>query len=269
MRLVIKMGTQVISNKNGLNKKRIRQIIKEIAELLKLGHEVVLVSSGAIGTGLPLVNFTGPFQKKVAASVGQPMLMHNYINGAKKYKIVVGQILILSDDFTNKEHFKNFVLNIEAMLAHKILPIINENDVMKMEDLRVNDNDMLSAMVAVGLNADKLLILTNQDGLFTDNPDKNRNAKLIKNVYKIDTKIKAACSIGKSDLGAGGMCAKIASVDYAIQKDVETLIGNGEKKGIIIEAIGENFSGTRFLVKSKRGTLKRVSPRVPLKKHEN
>ena len=158
MRLVIKIGTQVISDKNGLNKGRIRQIIKEIAELLKLGHEVILVSSGAIGSGLPLVNFSSPLRKKVAASVGQPILMHNYINGAKKYKIVVGQILLLSDDFTNKKHFNNFVLTIEAMLSHKFLPIINENDVMKREDLRVNDNDMLSAMVAVGLKVDKLLI---------------------------------------------------------------------------------------------------------------
>ncbi|MFA6177720.1 MAG: glutamate 5-kinase [Candidatus Paceibacterota bacterium] len=252
MRIVIKIGTQVISDKKGLKKERIRQIIKEIAELLKLGHEIILVTSGAIGTGLPLVNFSSPLQKKVAASVGQPMLMHNYINEAKKYKIIVGQILILSDDFTNKEHFNNFVLNIEAMLSHKVLPIINENDVMKREDLRVNDNDMLSAMVAVGLKADKLLILTNQNGLFTDNPDHNKDAELIKNVCKIDAKIKAVCSVGKSDLGVGGMCAKITSVDYATKKGIETLVGNGEKRGTIIKAISENFSGTRFLAQKRK-----------------
>jgi len=249
MRLVIKIGTQVIYGKNGLNKGRIKQIIKEIAELLKFGHEVVLVSSGAIGAGLPLINFTGLLSKKVAASVGQPILMHNYINAAKKYKIVVGQILILSDDFTNKKHFKNFVLNIEAMLSHKVLPIINENDVMKREDLRINDNDMLSAMVAVGLRADKLLILTNQNGLFTDNPDHNKNAELIKNVRKVDAKIKAACSIGKSDLGVGGMRAKIFSVDYATKRGVEALIGNGGKIETITKAIGKNFPGTRFLAR--------------------
>ena len=265
MRLVIKIGTQVISSKTGLNKERIRQITKEIAGLLKLGHEVVLVSSGAIGAGLPLVNFTGPLQKKVAAAVGQPMLMHNYINGAKKYKIVVGQILILSDDFTNQLNFKNFVLNMEAMLLKKVLPIINENDVMKREDLGLNDNDILSAMVAVGLKADKLLILTNQNGLFTENPDHNKDAKLIKNVCKIDAKIINGCSIGKSDLGVGGMCAKVVSAQYATKRGVETLIGNGEKKGIITKAVSEDFPGTTFQVeKIKRGTLKRVSPRVPL-----
>ena len=252
MRLVIKIGTQVVSNKTGLNKKKIRQIIKEIAELLKLGHEVILVSSGAIGGGLPLVHFAGPLQKKVAAAVGQPMLMHNYINGAKKHKIVVGQILILSDDFTNQKHFKNFVLSVKAMLSHKVLPIINENDVMKREDLRVNDNDMLSAMIAVGLGADKLLILTNQNGLFTDNPDSNKNANLIKNVKNIDAEIKAACSVGKSDLGVGGMCAKITSIEYATKRGIETLIGNGEKTGTIIKVIGKNFFGTRFLANNKK-----------------
>jgi glutamate 5-kinase len=246
MRLVIKIGTQVISNKTGLNKKRIRQIVGNIAWLLRLGHEVVLVSSGAIGAGMPLVHFTGPLQKKVAAAVGQPMLMHNYINGAKKHKIVIGQVLILSDDFTNKKNFNNFVLNIKAMLAKKVLPIINENDVMKMEDLRVNDNDTLSAMVAVGLKADKLLILTNQDGVFTCDPGKNKDAKLIKNVSKVDAEIINGCSVGKSDLGVGGMCAKVVAAQYATQRGVETLIGNGEKKGIIAEAVGKNFSGTIF-----------------------
>jgi glutamate 5-kinase len=107
-------------------------------------------------------------------------------------------------------------------------------------------------MVAVGLKVDKLLILTNQDGLFTDNPDNNKDAELIKNVCKIDAKIKAACSVGKSDLGVGGMCAKITSVDYATRGGVETLIGNGEKTGTIIKAIGENFTGTRFLAKNKK-----------------
>lgn len=248
MRLVIKIGTQSISGKSGLNKGRIRRIIKEIAELLKLGHEVVLVSSGAIGAGLPLVRTKSSLRKKIAAAVGQPILMQNYIYEAKKHKIVVGQILILSDDFTNRKHFKNFVLNMEAMLSHKILPIINENDVMKREDLRINDNDMLSAMVAVGLRADKLIILTNQDGLHTKNPDIDQNAELIKNVAKIDSKIKALCS-SKSNLGVGGMLAKVKAAEYATKRGVETLIGNGEKKSIVVGALGESFFGTRFLAK--------------------
>lgn len=220
----------------------------EIAALLKLGHQVVLVSSGAIGAGLPLVRTKSPLRKKIAAAVGQPLLMQDYIHEARKRRIIAGQILILSDDFTNRKHFKNFVLNIEAMLSHKILPIINENDVMKREDLRVNDNDMLSAMVAVGLRADKLIILTNQDGLYTNNPDIDRSAKLIKNVAKIDFKIKTLCS-SKSNLGVGGMLAKVKAAEYATKRGVETLIGNGEKKGVLVGALGKNFYGTRFMAK--------------------
>ncbi|MFA6257305.1 MAG: glutamate 5-kinase [Candidatus Paceibacterota bacterium] len=246
MRLIVKVGTQVISGKAGLNKRRIGQIIKEIAELFKLGHEVVLVSSGAIGAGLSHVSFEGSARKKVAAAIGQPLLIQAYINSAKKYKLSIGQVLILGDDFSNKKHFKNFALNLNAMLSHKILPIINENDVMKREDLRVNDNDMLSAMVATGLRAKKLIILTNQEGFYTRNPDKHRDAKLIKKVPHLTDEIKSLCNKGKSRLGVGGMFAKIKATEYATARGVETFIGSGEKKGTILGALGADFTGTRF-----------------------
>ncbi len=249
MRIVIKVGTQVIAGKNGLDRKKIGNLIKEISVLLKRGSEVVLVTSGAIGAGLPQVPFTNPHRKKIAAAIGQPLLIHDYIHEANKYKISIGQILILSDDFTNKERFKNFVSNIKAMLSHKILPIINENDVMKTEDLTIGDNDILGAKVAVGLKADKLLILTNQNGLHTCNPDDNKDAELIKEVVNVNSKIENLCSTDKSDLGLGGMTSKVKAAKYATSHGVETLIGNGNKKGIIASVIGKNFSGTRFITK--------------------
>lgn len=249
MRIVIKVGTQVIAGKNGLDQKKIGNLIKQISSLSKRGHEVVLVTSGAIGAGLPRVPFTNPHRKKIAAAIGQPILIHDYYREANKYKISIGQILIISDDFTNKERFKNFVSNIRAMLSHKILPIINENDVMKTEDLTIGDNDNLSAKVAVGLGVDKLIILTNQNGLHTCNPDHDKNAKLIKKVLKIDSKIENLCSLHKSELGLGGMLSKIQAAKYATHHGVETLIGNGDEKDIITKALGKNFPGTRFLAK--------------------
>ena len=252
MRLVVKVGTQVIYGKFALNQKRLGQIIGEIATLIKAGHEVILVSSGAIAAGLPYVHFSEPEHKKAAAAVGQPLLMHNYILAAKKSHIAIGQILLVGDDFGDREHFKNFVLNIDAMLAHKILPIINENDVMKREDLRVNDNDMLSAIVAVGLRAEKLIILTDQDGFYTKNPDKHKDAMLLKNISRIDSKIKALCFSEKSGLGVGGMVAKINAAEYATQRGVETFIGNGEKKGTILKALGKDFPGTKFAAKKSK-----------------
>jgi glutamate 5-kinase len=252
MRIVIKVGTQVIANKNGLDQKKISNLMREISVLLKRGCEVVLVTSGAIGAGLPQVPFENPHRKKIAAAIGQPILIHDYYREAKKYKISIGQILILSDDFTKSERFNNFVLNIKAMLSHGILPIINENDVMKTEDLTIGDNDILSAKVAVGLEAKKLLILTNQKGLHTSNPDYNKNAKLVKKVTAINSKIENHCSPGKSDLGLGGMFSKIQAAKYATNHGVETLIGNGGKKGIIVSVLGKNFSGTRFIPKKNK-----------------
>ena len=249
MRIVIKVGTQVIAGKNGLDQKKIGNLMGEISVLLKRGHEIALVTSGAVGAGLPEIPFTNPHRKKIAAAIGQPILIHDYIREARKYKISIGQILILSDDFTNQERFKNFVENIQAMLSHKILPIINENDVMKTEDLTIGDNDTLGAKVAVGLKADKLLILTNQKGLYTCNPDHDKSAKLIKKVVNINSKIENLCSLDKSDLGLGGMLSKIQAAKYATGRGVETLIGNGSEKNIIISSLSKSFSGTRFIIK--------------------
>ena len=250
MRIVIKIGTRVIAGRNGLSQKNISKLIKEINTLVKKGHEVALVSSGAIGAGLPQVSFINPHRKKIAAAVGQPLLIHSYIHEAKKYNIPIAQILILSDDFTNKEHFKNLVINIEVMLRHKILPIINENDVMKREDLTIGDNDILAAKVAVGLKADKFVILTNQNGLYTCNPEKDKNAKLVKKVLNINSKIENLCFPEKSDLGLGGMSSKIQAAKYATARGVETFIGNGDKKGIINSVFNKNFPGTKFKPKT-------------------
>lgn len=256
MRIVIKIGTKVLVNKKGPNKKIITSIVKEIAQAGKKGHEVVLVSSGAVGTGIPHIPFYDPHKKKIAAAIGQPLLMHDYIREAKKHNLLVGQILILSDDFTNKERFKNFLGNIEAMLAHKVLPIINENDFFKTEDLTVGDNDMLSAVVAEGIHADKLVLLTNQKGLYTCNPDSDKNAKLIKNLKKIDSKVENLCYTGKSDLGLGGMASKIQAAKYATEHGIETFIGHGGEKNIISGILKKNkFPGTKIAkaTKKKRG----------------
>jgi glutamate 5-kinase len=252
MRIVIKVGTQVIAGKNGLDQKKISNLIREISVLLKRGCEVVLVTSGAIGAGLPQVPFTNPHRKKIAAAIGQPILIHDYYREAKKHKVSIGQILILSDDLNNHERFKNFVSNIKAMLSHGILPIINENDVMKTEDLTIGDNDILSAKVAVGLEANKLLILTNQKGLHTSNPDHNKNAKLVKKVTKINSRIEGHCSPGKSDLGLGGMLSKIQAAKYATNYGVETLIGNGNEKGIVVSVLSKSFPGTIFTPKKHK-----------------
>ncbi|MES2023070.1 MAG: glutamate 5-kinase [Patescibacteria group bacterium] len=252
MRLVIKIGTYAIFNEKGLDLSRIKQITSEIAELMKMGHEVILVSSGAAGYGMHKIPELGPpFRKKIWASVGQPMIFNSYMREAEEHGFSVGQMLLLRDDFTNRESFSNMTGVIESMLAFKILPILNENDVLKTEDLTVGDNDILSAMVAIALSADKLIIITNKDGLFSDNPDKNKDAELIKVVSDIDFEIEKFCSKEKSNLGTGGMLSKVRAAKHAVSSGVEVLLGNGTKKGIILSTLEKDFYGTRFVPSEK------------------
>lgn len=260
MRLVIKVGTQVISGNKGLNRVRIKQIIGEIAGLLKSGHEVILVSSGAVGAGMPkLPNTDTQLKKKIWAAIGQPVMMNSYASEIERMGFHAGQILILRDDFTNRESFVNFVNIVESLISENVLPVLNENDVMKTEDLTLGDNDILSAMVAVALSADKLIILTNQYGLYSGDPSTNPDAELIKVVSDVDFEIERLCSKEKSRLGSGGMLSKVRAAKHAMSSGIEVLIGNGTIKGVISSALGDDFSGTRFMPRAStpKGVTKR------------
>ncbi len=247
MRLVIKVGTQVIADKTGLIPGRIRQIVSETAELLKAGHQVILVSSGAVAAGMAkLTHLNAPVRKKIWAAVGQPVMMESYAKELGRLGFGAGQILILRDDFTNRESFMNMVGIVESLLTANVLPIINENDVMKTEDLTLGDNDILSAMTAVAFSADKLLILTTEDGLYDNDPNQDPDAKLIKKVSDIDFEIERLCSKKTTALGSGGMLSKVRAAKHAVSAGIEVLIGNGRKKGIILSVVAGNFPGTRF-----------------------
>jgi glutamate 5-kinase len=143
---------------------------------------------------------------------------------------------------------------VESLISSKVLPVLNENDVMKTEDLTLGDNDILSAMVAVALGADKLVILTNRNGLYTENPDSPK-AKLIENVSDVDFEIERLCAKGQSDLGSGGMLSKVRAAKHAVNAGVEVLVGNGLERGVILSSIKGKFKGkfrgTRFVPRSE------------------
>ncbi len=252
MKIVIKIGSQVISGKEGLLTARIKQIVGEIAELLKMGHEVILISSGAVGSGIAkLPNLNSPLKNKILASIGQPIVMNTYAKEIERFGFNAGQVLILRDDFTNRESFINMMNIIESLVSLKILPILNENDVMETKNLSLGNNDILSAMIAVAFSADKLLILTINNGLYDEDPNKNSNAKLIKNISDIDFQIERLCFKEKTDLGSGGMLSKVRAAKHAVSSGVEVLFGNGTKKGIILSVLKEDFSGTKFVPRTK------------------
>ena len=251
MRLVIKVGTQVISGKTGLSLPRIRRILAEIAELLKLGHEIILVSSGAVGSGMSKrPSLETHSKKKIWAAIGQPIMMQSYAKEAERLSLPVGQVLILRDDFTNRDSFASMVNIVESLIGSGVLPVLNENDVMKTEDLTLGDNDILSSMVAVALSADKLIILTNRDGLYDRDPS-NSKAKLIENVSDVDFEIERLCFKEKSLLGSGGMLSKVRAAKHAVNSGVEVLVGNGLRKGVILSSVKKNFPGTRFFAPAK------------------
>ncbi len=252
MKIVIKIGSQVISDEKGLITTRIKQIVREIAELLKMGHEVILISSGAVGSGMAkLPKLNSASKNKIWASIGQPIIINTYAKELESLGFNAGQILVLRDDFTNRESFINMVKIIESLVSSKVLPILNENDVMETKNLSLGDNDILSAMIAVAFSADKLLFLTINDGLYDEDPNKNSNAKLIKNISEIDFQIERLCFKEKTDLGSGGMLSKVRAAKHAVSSGVEVLFGNGTKKGIILSSLEKNFSGTKFVPRTK------------------
>lgn len=248
MRIVVKVGTNVLTdNSQHIQTSKIIKLISEIFTLREFGHEIVLVSSGAIGFGKSLLpNLDSPRKKSVWAAIGQPLLMQAYINAGRNFDLPTAQCLLLRDDFTNRERYENFVQSIVAMIAGKILPIINENDVMATDDLTVGDNDVLAAMVSVAINAEKLILLTNQAGLFTDNPDTNPNATLISEVKNVDAELEKLCSAEGSVLGRGGMLSKVRAAKHAVHAGIETYIADGNKNKILLEIINGKQLCTKF-----------------------
>lgn len=253
MRLIVKVGTNVLTdNSYEIKSSRIRQILSEILELRKKNHEVILVTSGAVGSGrAALPDLKSLQNKQVWAAVGQPLLMHSYQHYASEMGMTTAQCLVLRNDFTDREKYDNFVKTIDALLAASVLPIINENDVMATTDLTVGDNDLLSAMVAVTVSADKLFLLTNQVGLFTANPDTDPSATLIKEVGNVDFELEKLCASEVSSGGRGGMLSKVRSAKHAVHAGIETWVADGRKAGVVNELMEGQGVGTCFVAKGK------------------
>lgn len=249
MRIVIKVGTNVLTdNSDKVQEFKVAQIIKEIVDL-KTEHQIILVSSGAVALGkeaLPELKLNQ--KKQIWAAIGQPLLMKLYAEQAHKIRLEVGQCLLLRDDFTDRDSYDHFVNTMEGMLTADVLPIINENDVVAMSDLTVGDNDLLAAMVAVAMDADKVVLLTNQSGLYTGNPDTETTAKLISEVKNIDYELEKLYSNKTgSSLGRGGILSKVRAARHAVNAGIEAYIADGRREGILKKILNKENQGTKFL----------------------
>lgn len=255
MRIVVKVGTSTLAHPSGLiNIRRVEELCKVMSDLKNAGHDIILVTSGAIGMGAGKLQLSerprDVAAKQAAAAVGQCELMYTYDKLFSEYNHTVAQLLMTGSDFENEERHINFKNTMDKLLEFKALPIINENDTVATEEIKVGDNDTLSAMVAVNVNADLLILLSDIDGLFTADPHNDPDAKLISVVSEIGEDILALGGGEGSGLGTGGMRTKLHAAEICTENNCDMIIANGKDPNVLYDIIEGKAVGTRFI---KRG----------------
>ncbi len=247
MRIVIKIGTNVLIDGQGqLAKDRFADIAKEVSALQKQGHEVALVTSGAVAAGRQLFENSNHVLRKVLAAAGQPVLMELYKNEFIKHGFNIGQCLISRVDIVHREQYHNVVAIIKDFFSAKVVPILNENDVFADESLNFGDNDSLAAMLAIAISAEELLLLTNQPGLMSGDP-KDPASKLIPIVTRVDKEVERLCHKGLSLSGRGGMIRKVKAAQQAVFAGITTVIADGRQDGVIGKIVSGQRIGTCFV----------------------
>lgn len=256
MKIVIKVGTSTLAHATGkLNIRRTQELCRVISDLKNAGTEVILVSSGAIGMGVGKLGLKERPKdiptKQAAAAVGQCELMYTYDRLFSEYSHTVAQILLTGADFTAEDRHENFSNTLSRLLEMDVLPIINENDTIATEEIKVGDNDTLSAYVATSAGADMLIILSDVDGLYSADPHKDNNAKLIEHVHASPKSLLALAGGEGSTLGTGGMKTKLKAAEICVERGVDMVIANGEKPEILYDIVkGKEHGYTRFYSKN-------------------
>lgn len=256
-RLVVKIGSNVLAlPSGGLDLARVAILCEQVAEAREAGMEVILVSSGAVAAGRGILGMTSrpntiPDLQAVAA-IGQGALMEAYNHEFRRYRLVAAQMLLTRDDMDDRRRYLNARLALLSLLHHPVIPIINENDVVTVDELKFGDNDMLSAMVAAKLDADLLVILSNVPGLMTDNPGRNPDARLIPVVRELTREITALADGDRSTFGVGGMASKLEAARHATRFGVTCVMTDGCGPEPISRVLSGDFEGTLFLPSSPR-----------------
>ncbi|WP_404342896.1 glutamate 5-kinase [Pseudoalteromonas mariniglutinosa] len=249
--IVVKLGTSVLTGgTDKLDKAHMVELVRQCCELKKQGHQVVLVSSGAVAAGREqLVTPCGRslIDKQMLAAIGQGQLIHTWQSLFALYGVSVGQMLLTRADVEDRMRYLNARDTLNALLSYGVVPIINENDAVATAEIKVGDNDNLSALVAILANANKLLLLTDQEGLFTSDPRSDVNATLINEVAHIDDKLRQLAGGSGTNLGTGGMATKLQAADIACRAGVEVIIAKGAGENVILKCMAESLPGTRFL----------------------
>ncbi len=249
--VVIKVGTSTLThNGGGINIRRFEKLTKVLSDIKNQGKKIILVSSGAISTGMSKMGISKrpdcTRDKQALASIGQCELMSYYSRLFGEYNHKVAQILLTKDVVSDKVRYENAAATFERLLALGVIPIVNENDTISTEQIEFGDNDTLSATVARLSKAGLLIILSDIDGLYDSDPRKNENARLIETVEKIDEKIESIAGGAGTSRGTGGMITKIHAAKDATKEGIDVVIANGENPEILYDILDGTAKCTLF-----------------------
>ena len=261
-RIVVKVGTSTLTYDNGsINLSRIEKLTRVLSDIVNSGKEVTLVSSGAIGVGVSKLNLKEKpkdiREKQALSAIGQCELMHIYSKFFGEYSHTVGQVL-LTRDVIEDERIKNNVCNtFKILLERKVIPIVNENDTISIDEIEnianFGDNDNLSAIVSLLINADLLIILSDIDGFYDSDPRSNENAKLLDEIREITKDLENCAGGAGSSLGTGGMATKLMAAKKANSQGIDMVLANGSDPKIILDILEGKNIGTLFVGKKYGG----------------
>ncbi len=264
-RLVIKIGSNILASKDsGLDLARIQKISDDISTVQDRGHEVVIVSSGAVAAGMKKLDLKEKprdiILKQAAAAVGQSSLMWAYEKCFGAHRKKVAQILLTRDDLADRKRYINSRNALLALLSYGIIPVINENDTVATDEIRFGDNDHLAALVAGLIEADRLVILSDVDGLFTEDPRVNPDAVLIRTVAEITPELEEKAGGAGTAVSTGGMYSKVLAAKRAVHRGIAVNIVNGRTPDVVSSLLGGVHRGTEFAprktrMRSKKGWI--------------
>lgn len=255
MRIVVKIGTSTLAYATGqLNIRRVEELCKTMSDIRNAGHELILVSSGAIGMGVGKLGLRARPRdiptKQAAAAVGQCELMYVYDKLFSEYHHTVAQLLITADNLSNETRHANFTNTLNRLLELGAVPVINENDTVATDEIVIGDNDTLAAMVAESVEANLLVLLSDIDGLYTADPYADPTARLLPVVHRVDDSIRALAGVSSTDQGTGGMVTKLRAAEICLNCGCEMVIANGREPMLLYDIVEGKPVGTRFVGES-------------------
>ncbi|HZD60862.1 MAG TPA: glutamate 5-kinase [Anaerolineae bacterium] len=256
-RIVVKLGTSTITESTGgIDRPQLRNIVDQIAQLHSRGHQVVIVSSGAIAAGVEGLRLksrpTTIPELQAAASVGQGLLLHEYTTLFNEHGLKVGQVLLTQYDVTHRQQYLNSRNALKTLLRLGIVPIINENDTTAIDEIKFGDNDTLAALVSNLIKADLLILLSDIEGLYTGNPRRAHGATLIEVVEDITSDIELLAGGAGTDFGSGGMVTKVQAARISVFAGIGMIIANGRRENVLVDIADAKKTGTFFAPRKKK-----------------